>query len=194
MPKKKELALHKVIIVGSAGVGKTALTLMFMYGDFVEEYDPTSADSYRKKVTINGEEVLLDILDTAGQEEYATVLTSLLVRVVLLFILLLLFYSYILKSSQISNLTSLLLKMRDNYYRNGEGFLCVYSITMMESFKHVASFREQINRVKEKEAVSDISFLFFFSPFLFLFSSSSSSLLLLFPSLQTLFGWEHSFL
>tara|TARA_R110002050_G_scaffold299164_1_gene464027 strand:- start:343 stop:450 length:108 start_codon:yes stop_codon:yes gene_type:complete len=33
-----------------------------MYGDFVEEYDPTSADSYRKKITIDDEEMNLDIL------------------------------------------------------------------------------------------------------------------------------------
>ncbi len=89
MPKKgKELPLHKVIVVGPGGVGKSALTLQFMYGDFVEEYgmssletktlltgrkDPTSADSYRKKVTFENEEVQMDILDTAGQEEYAAV-------------------------------------------------------------------------------------------------------------------------
>lgn len=43
-------------------VGKSALTLQYMYGDFVEEYDPTSADSYRKKITIDDEEMNLDIL------------------------------------------------------------------------------------------------------------------------------------
>jgi small GTP-binding protein len=37
---------------------------------FVEEYDPTIEDSYRKQVVIDGETCLLDILDTAGQEEY----------------------------------------------------------------------------------------------------------------------------
>jgi len=37
-------------MVGSGGVGKSCLTLKYMYGDFVEEYDPTKADSYRKKV------------------------------------------------------------------------------------------------------------------------------------------------
>lgn len=45
------MPLHKVIVVGTGGVGKSAVTLQFMYGDFVEEYDPTKADSYRKKVT-----------------------------------------------------------------------------------------------------------------------------------------------
>jgi GTPase SAR1 family protein len=46
MPKKakQNLPLHKVIMVGSGGVGKSALTLQYMYGDFVEEYDPTKAD------------------------------------------------------------------------------------------------------------------------------------------------------
>lgn len=38
MPKKKDSELHKVIVVGPGGVGKSALTLRFMYGDFVEEY------------------------------------------------------------------------------------------------------------------------------------------------------------
>jgi hypothetical protein len=70
---KQDVPLHKVIMVGSGGVGKSALTLQFMYGDFVEEYDPTKADSYRKKVTLDDQECQIDILDTAGQEEYAAV-------------------------------------------------------------------------------------------------------------------------
>jgi Ras-related protein Ral-A len=41
---KQALPLHKIIMVGSGGVGKSALTLQYMYGDFVEEYDPTKAD------------------------------------------------------------------------------------------------------------------------------------------------------
>lgn len=45
-------ALHKVIMVGSGGVGKSALTLQFMYDEFVEDYEPTKADSYRKKVSL----------------------------------------------------------------------------------------------------------------------------------------------
>lgn len=71
--KDSQLNVHKVIMVGSGGVGKSALTLQFMYGDFVEEYDPTKADSYRKKVVLDGTECQIDILDTAGQEEYAAV-------------------------------------------------------------------------------------------------------------------------
>ena len=61
-------------MVGSGGVGKSALTLQvssshqlikyiqvllfqFMYDEFVEDYEPTKADSYRKKVVLDGEEV-----------------------------------------------------------------------------------------------------------------------------------------
>jgi len=103
-------SLHKVIMVGSGGVGKSALTLQFMYDEFVEDYEPTKADSYRKKVVLDGEEVQIDILDTAGQEDYAAI--------------------------------------RDNYFRSGEGFLCVFSITEEDSFQSTQEFREQILRVK----------------------------------------------
>lgn len=38
---------------------------------FVNEYDPTIEDSYRKQCLIDQEPALLDVLDTAGQEEYS---------------------------------------------------------------------------------------------------------------------------
>lgn len=37
--------------------------------------------------------------------------------------------------------------MRDNYYRTGEGFLCVYSITREDTLSILKSFRDQIIRV-----------------------------------------------
>jgi Ras-related protein Ral-A len=70
--KKSNYPEHKVIVVGAGGAGKSALTQMFMYGNFVEEYDPTTADSYRKIIEVDGEKCQLDILDTAGQEEYVS--------------------------------------------------------------------------------------------------------------------------
>ncbi len=39
----------------------------------MEDYEPTKADSYRKKVALEGAEYNLDILDTAGQEDYAAI-------------------------------------------------------------------------------------------------------------------------
>jgi hypothetical protein len=44
-------------------------------------------------------------------------------------------------------------QMRDNYYRTGEGFLCVYSVVAVDSFNQVGTFHEQILRVTEDESV-----------------------------------------
>ncbi|KAJ7391950.1 hypothetical protein OS493_016257 [Desmophyllum pertusum] len=106
--KEKQLGLHKVIMVGSGGVGKSALTLQFMYDEKTTSLQKQIV--YRKKVVLDGEECQIDILDTAGQEDYAAI--------------------------------------RDNYFRSGEGFLCVFSITEPESFEATSEFREQILRVK----------------------------------------------
>ena len=62
---------YKLVIVGGGGVGKSALTIQLIQNHFIDEYDPTIEDSYRKRVTIDDETCLLDILDTAGQEEYS---------------------------------------------------------------------------------------------------------------------------
>lgn len=52
---------------------------------------------------MDNDEVQIDILDTAGQEDYAAI--------------------------------------RDNYFRSGEGFLCVFAITEHESFAAAHEFR-----------------------------------------------------
>jgi len=62
---------YKLVIVGGGGVGKSALTIQLIQNHFIDEYDPTIEDSYRKQVVIDEETCLLDILDTAGQEEYS---------------------------------------------------------------------------------------------------------------------------
>ncbi|KAJ1663906.1 RAS1 protein [Coemansia sp. RSA 2399] len=61
---------YKLVVVGGGGVGKSALTIQFIQSHFVDEYDPTIEDSYRKQCAIDGETAMLDVLDTAGQEEY----------------------------------------------------------------------------------------------------------------------------
>ncbi|RVE57717.1 hypothetical protein OJAV_G00202020 [Oryzias javanicus] len=67
---QSSLALHKVIMVGSGGVGKSALTLQFMYDEFVEDYEPTKADSYRKKVVLDGDEGFLLVFSITEQESF----------------------------------------------------------------------------------------------------------------------------
>ncbi|CDH53233.1 ras-like protein [Lichtheimia corymbifera JMRC:FSU:9682] len=104
---------YKLVMVGGGGVGKSALTIQFIQSHFVDEYDPTIEDSYRKQCVIDNETALLDVLDTAGQEEYSA--------------------------------------MREQYMRNGEGFLLVYSITSRMSFDEILTFYQQICRVKDRD-------------------------------------------
>jgi len=65
------MVLYKLVILGEGGVGKSALTIQFTQNHFITEYDPTIENSYRKQVNIDDETCMLDILDTAGQEEYS---------------------------------------------------------------------------------------------------------------------------
>ena len=62
----------KIVILGSGGVGKSALTIRLITDNFLEEYDPTIEDSYQKTLVVNGESTQINILDTAGQEEYSS--------------------------------------------------------------------------------------------------------------------------
>jgi len=63
---------YKIVLLGGGGVGKSALTIRLVTDNFLDEYAPTIEDSWRKYVNIDSETVLLDILDTAGQEEVVT--------------------------------------------------------------------------------------------------------------------------
>jgi GTPase KRas protein len=85
--------------------------LQLCLNHFVETYDPTIEDSYRKQVKIDGQSCMLEVLDTAGQEEYTA--------------------------------------LRDQWIRDGEGFVLVYSISSRQSFARIERFYKQIQRVKE---------------------------------------------
>ena len=60
---------------------------------------------------IDGQSCMLEVLDTAGQEEYTA--------------------------------------LRDQWIRDGEGFVLVYSITSRASFSRIRKFHSQIQRVKD---------------------------------------------
>jgi len=106
---------YKVVVLGGGGVGKSALTIRLVTDNFLDEYDPTIEDSYRKQVMIDDETALLDILDTAGQEEFSS--------------------------------------MQDQWMRDGQGFLLVYSIIDRPSFDEVTSLKEKILRTKDMDKV-----------------------------------------
>lgn len=114
--KMPRMALYKLVVLGDGGVGKTALTIQLCLNHFVETYDPTIEDSYRKHVVIDSQSCMLEVLDTAGQEEYTA--------------------------------------LRDQWIRDGEGFVLVYSITSRASFTRIRKFYSQIQRVKESSSAS----------------------------------------
>ncbi|KAI8384857.1 small GTPase superfamily [Radiomyces spectabilis] len=107
------MMLYKVVVLGDGGVGKTALTIQVSHRSTT--YDPTIEDSYRKQVVIDDQPCVLEVLDTAGQEEYTA--------------------------------------LRDQWIRDGEGFLLVYSISSRSTFERVERFRDQIFRVKDVDNV-----------------------------------------
>src|SRR3989338_347397 len=64
--------MNTLVVVGSGGCGKSALSIRFVAGQFCDEYDPTIEDLYRKTYTVDGETEQLEIIDTAGQEELSS--------------------------------------------------------------------------------------------------------------------------
>ena len=68
----KGMKEYRVVVLGSGGVGKTTLTVKFVYNYFVkEDYDPGIEDSYRKEIDVDGSPAIVDILDTDWSEPYA---------------------------------------------------------------------------------------------------------------------------
>lgn len=64
----------KVIVVGNGQVGKTSMINRFARGEFTNDYKKTiGTDFFQKRVTDprSGQEVILNLWDTAGQEEFA---------------------------------------------------------------------------------------------------------------------------
>mmetsp|Transcript_6967 Transcript_6967/g.9628 ORF Transcript_6967/g.9628 Transcript_6967/m.9628 type:complete len:196 (-) Transcript_6967:40-627(-) len=62
---------YKLVILGPGGVGKSALVVQMTQNHFITQYDPTIENSFKKQITIDNDTYILDIMDTAGQEEYS---------------------------------------------------------------------------------------------------------------------------
>lgn len=57
--------------MGDGGTGKTATTIQFVANHFVEMYDPTIEDSYKRQILVDDHSFSVDILDTAGQDDFS---------------------------------------------------------------------------------------------------------------------------
>eukprot|EP00483_Globobulimina_turgida_P001464 UN01466 len=111
---------YKIVVLGAGAVGKSSLTVRYVTGDFLDEYDPTIEDYYRKLVEVDGGPAYMDILDTAeGQEEFSS--------------------------------------MQDEFFRQGKGFVLVYSITSVDSFQHTRTLREKIKRAREDDPADKLA-------------------------------------
>jgi len=106
---------YKLVIFGESGVGKSTLIIRLVNNVFAQDYDPTVEDSFRKQTVVDGEACLLDILDTAEQEEPTA--------------------------------------MHNQYFRECQGFLLIYSITSRSSFQSMKVLRDQCLYSNENEKV-----------------------------------------
>ncbi|XGW14096.1 hypothetical protein V3C99_000416 [Haemonchus contortus] len=106
-----KLPTYRLVVIGDGGVGKSSLTIQFFQKQFLDYYDPTIEDQYIQHCEVDGNWVIMDVLDTAGQEEFSA--------------------------------------MREQYMRNGRGFLLVYSVTERKSFDEAAKLYRQVLRVKD---------------------------------------------
>ena len=57
-------------VLGAGGIGKSALTIQYVFNRYEPDYDPTIEDMYKRQQEIDGVTSMLSVLDTAGQEEF----------------------------------------------------------------------------------------------------------------------------
>ena len=60
----------KIAVLGKGVVGKSSLTYRFINYNAPQEHDPTIEDRYKSTINIEGQEYEVEILDTAGEEDY----------------------------------------------------------------------------------------------------------------------------
>lgn len=61
---------YRVVVFGSAGVGKSSLVLRFVKGTFKDSYVPTIEDTYRQVIASNKLVCTLQITDTTGSHQF----------------------------------------------------------------------------------------------------------------------------
>ncbi|OMJ84434.1 hypothetical protein SteCoe_14444 [Stentor coeruleus] len=68
---------YKIILLGDGGVGKSSMIQKYVYNKFSIHTSPTiGVVNTTKVVNVDGQKILLNIWDTAGQEKYRSMLSS----------------------------------------------------------------------------------------------------------------------
>ncbi|XP_006460506.1 hypothetical protein AGABI2DRAFT_55947, partial [Agaricus bisporus var. bisporus H97] len=104
-----------IVVLGDGDVGKTAISVRVITLYFLSTYDPTVEDTYRRLLQVDDRPCSVEVIDTAGQEDYET--------------------------------------LRNQWIREGDTFILVYSVTSRETFKHVGKYFQSICQVKRGNAV-----------------------------------------
>ncbi|KAF8146122.1 small GTPase superfamily [Mycena galopus ATCC 62051] len=105
-----------VAVLGDGGVGKTALAVQVSIACISHDtYDPTIEDAYRKQFVVDNRMCLVEVIDTAGQEEYAI--------------------------------------LRDQWVREGQGFILVYSVTSRSTFDRLELLHKSLRTVKRGDPI-----------------------------------------
>ena len=66
----------KITVLGNTLVGKSALTYRYISNKFPEDHDTTIEDQYKIVSKIEGYQCQIEILDTAGQDDYQSMLDT----------------------------------------------------------------------------------------------------------------------
>lgn len=64
----------KISVLGKGAVGKSSITYRFLKKEALDSHDPTIEDKYKAYETILGENVEIEVVDTAGEEDYQNLL------------------------------------------------------------------------------------------------------------------------
>jgi len=80
--EKDSAGLYRGVVLGTGGVGKSALVFRYISDNFVAEYDPTIENTFRKTISLeegDGKESTartFEVVDTAGQEDFRSLLDA----------------------------------------------------------------------------------------------------------------------
>jgi small GTP-binding protein len=71
--ENKRIKKRKILVLGSPGVGKSAIVTRFMDDVFYEFYNPSIQNSFKKILNFNNETLELEIVDLEGQSEHSII-------------------------------------------------------------------------------------------------------------------------
>lgn len=131
---------HRMVILGSTKVGKTAIISRFLNERFDDQYTPTIEDFHRKFYSIRGDVYQLDILDTSGNHPFPamrrlSILTG--------------ERSSFKRTARTVSVSVLSICFSHSPPRaTGDVFILVFSLDSRESFQEVQRLKRQIHETK----------------------------------------------